>query len=111
MTFTTFGWADPRRQEATPAAVDGDWVPVEELVHDAERTGGEVGVAVYSAGRELFSHNGGRRFRAASTIKVPIMIEAYRQIERGALSLDDQYRLRDEDRIPGSGILGHLHAG
>jgi beta-lactamase class A len=39
------------------------------------------------------------------------MIEAYRQIERRALSLDDQYTLRDEDRIPGSGVLGHLHSG
>jgi beta-lactamase class A len=70
-----------------------------------------VGVAIYGANGELYSHHGDRRFRAASTIKVPIMIETYREIERGALSLDDQYSLRDEDRIPGSGVLGHLHAG
>jgi beta-lactamase class A len=70
-----------------------------------------VGGAVHGAGGELFSRNGERRFRAASTIKLPIMIEAYRQSERGELSLDDRYVLRDEDRTPGSGVLGHLHAG
>ena len=111
MAFTTFGQAPLRAQEATPGAVDGDWATVEALARDAEGTGGVVGVAVHGAEGELFSRNGGRRFRAASTIKVPIMIEAYRQIERRALSLDDQYSLRDEDRIPGSGVLGHLHAG
>jgi beta-lactamase class A len=39
------------------------------------------------------------------------MIEAYREIERGALDPDETIRLRDEDRIPGSGVLGHLHEG
>jgi beta-lactamase class A len=39
------------------------------------------------------------------------MIEAYRELERGTLTLDDQHSLRDEDRIPGSGVLGHLHEG
>ena len=99
-----------RAQSATPV-VDGDWSAVQALIHDAEDTGGTVGVGVHGVEGELFSHNGDRRFRAASTIKVPIMIEAYRQIEQGAFSLDDQYRLRDEDRVPGSGVLGHLHAG
>jgi beta-lactamase class A len=95
----------------TSGVVDRDWAAVEALVHDAEATGGVVGVAVHGAEGELFSHNGDRRFRAASTIKVPILIEAYREIERGALALDDQHRVRDEDRIPGSGVLSHLHEG
>jgi beta-lactamase class A len=98
-------------QEATPVAMDVNWTAVEALIRDAERTGGVVGVAIYGAEGELYSHLGDRHFRAASTIKVPIMIETYREIERGALSLDDEYSLRDEDRIPGSGVLGHLHAG
>ena len=107
---TTIGQPSPRAQAATPV-VDGDWSAVQALIRAAEDTGGTVGVGVHGVEGELFSHNGDRRFRAASTIKVPIMIEAYRQIEQGAFSLDDQYRLRDEDRVPGSGVLGHLHAG
>ena len=82
--------------EATPLAA-ADWEGVEALARDCERTGGVVGVAVHGVVGELFSRNGERRFRAASTIKVPIMIEAYRQSERGELSLDDRYVLRDEN--------------
>jgi beta-lactamase class A len=109
--LTSLSRTSLRAQEATPGAVGGDWSRVETLVRDAERTGGAVGVAIRGAEGELFSHHGNRRFRAASTIKVPIMIEAYRQIERGVLNPDDRYSLRDEDRSPGSGVLGHLHTG
>ncbi len=109
--LTAFGPAVARAQEATPVANAGDWTLVETLARDAEGTTGVIGVAVHGAARELFARHGDRRFRAASTIKVPIMIEAYRQIERGALSPDDRHVLRDEDRVPGSGVLGHLHAG
>ena len=96
-------------QEASP--ISGDWAAVESLVLDAEGTDGVVGVAVHGAAGELFSRHGDRRFRAASTIKVPIMIETYRQIERGALSRDDPYLLREADFVPGSGVLKNLHAG
>jgi beta-lactamase class A len=111
LALTTFGRASLAAQEATPGAIGGSWAAVEALIRDAERAGGMVGVAIHGAEGELFSHHGDRRFRAASTIKVPIMIEAYREIEGGTLTLDDEYSLRDEDRIPGSGVLSHLHAG
>lgn len=39
------------------------------------------------------------------------MIEAYREIGQGTLNPDDRSRLRDEDRIPGSGVPSHMHAG
>lgn len=108
---TTFSRGPLSAQEATPIAFTGDWAGVEALIREAEATGGVVGVAIHGAEEELFSHNGERQFRAASTIKLPIMIETYREIERGTLSLDETYRLRDEDRVPGSGVLGHLHEG
>jgi beta-lactamase class A len=108
---TTFGVASLSAQEATPIASAEGWSVVEALIREAEATGGVVGVAVHGAEGELSSHNGDRRFRAASTIKLPIMIEAYREIERGALDPHETIRLRDEDRIPGSGVLGHLHEG
>ena len=97
-------------QEATPAAAS-DWAAVETLVLDAEGTDGVVGVAVHGADGELFSRHGDRRFRAASTMKLPIMIEAYRQIEQGTLSLDERIVPREEDFVPCSGVLSHLHPG
>jgi beta-lactamase class A len=119
MTLALGGRGPLAAREATPAAALGAasrgeterWAAVEALIGDAEATGGEVGVAVHSADGGLFVHNGDRRFHAASTIKVPILIEAWRQVERGTLSLDDRYVLRDEDRVPGSGVLSILHAG
>ncbi len=48
----------------------------------------------------------------ASLIKFPIMIEVYRQAEAGELDLERLLTLRDEDKVPGSGILTpHFSAG
>ena len=61
---------------------------------------------------EPFTHHGvDRRFRAASTVKIPIMIELYRQIDQGQPALADPYVLRPEDHAVGSGVLLHLHDG
>lgn len=88
-----------------------DWASIEALSRDAEGTNGVIGIAVNGEAGELFARHGERRFRAASTIKVPILIEAWRQIERGVLDPESRHIPRDEDRVPGSGVLSHLHAG
>ncbi len=41
----------------------------------------------------------------ASLIKLPIMIEAYRQVEAGKLSLDKLIEVHKDDMVPGSGVL------
>jgi beta-lactamase class A len=109
--FAAHGSVPVQAQIAASLAGYGDWSSVEALIREVERTGGVVGVALRTESGELFAHNGERRFRAASTIKVPIMIEAYRMSERGLLALEDRYRLHDNDRTPGSGVLAHLHSG
>lgn len=47
----------------------------------------------------------------ASTIKVPILIELFRQVEAGEVSLDQQLALTEEIRTEGSGILRELSPG
>ena len=48
----------------------------------------------------------------ASLIKLPVMIEAYRQMAAGRLSAETTIRLKTEDQVPGSGILTkHFGAG
>lgn len=48
----------------------------------------------------------------ASLIKFPVMVEAYRQVEEGMISLDDFLTLEEEDKVPGSGILtSHFSPG
>jgi beta-lactamase class A len=87
------------------------WADVETLIQTAEQSGGTVGVSLAASTGERFAHRGDRRFRAASTVKIPVMVEFLRQVERGEQSLTQPYTLRDEDRTPGSGVLLHLHAG
>lgn len=77
----------------------------------AERGGGVVGVVVRWGGAPVVERHGDRVFRAASTIKVPVMVELFRQVDAGKLRLDDRYASRHVDRVPGSGVLQRLHAG
>ena len=48
-------------------------------------------------------------FVAASVIKLPVMIEAFRQISEGILSPDLPITLRPEDRKPSCGVISYLH--
>lgn len=48
----------------------------------------------------------------ASLIKLPVMVEAYRRAAAGDVDMDVAVTLRDEDKVPGSGILTpHFSAG
>ena len=84
---------------------------VSDVIAQAEANGAIVGVSAIVAGGERFSHNGGRRFVAASTVKIAIMIELFRQIDAGTLSLDTRHTLRPADKATGSGVVANLHDG
>lgn len=87
-----------------------NWSALEQAVAAAEAEA-TVGVAVVAPGGEAWSHNGRQKFKAASTVKIPIMIRIFRQIEAGELALDDVYTLGRADKTPGSGVLLHMHSG
>lgn len=46
-----------------------------------------------------------------SVIKIPLMVEAFRQIEEGKFKLDDRVILKDSDKRPGTGVIRSLDAG
>ena len=48
---------------------------------------------------------------AASVIKIPILIEAFRQAEAGLLDMDETVAIRPEDKMPSCGALTYLHDG
>ena len=73
---------------------------------------GVLGVAIKHLGSgERADLKGDRLFPTASVFKVPVIVELYRQVEAGTLNLDDQIILREEDKVPGSGILKELSDG
>lgn len=80
-------------------------------IEAVEAQGGTAGVTIITPDGERFSHNGSKVFRSASTVKIPVMVEIFRQIEQGELDHSDIILLSDDDRVPGSGVLTHLHAG
>jgi len=67
---------------------------------------GTVGLVVrnLTTGAEA-SINADRVFPAASLYKVPIMVEAVRQIRLGRLSSDQQFTVQRAHWVPGSGVL------
>lgn len=50
-------------------------------------------------------------FPAASVIKVPILVEAFRQAEEGQICLESLCSVHEALRVGGSGVLKELHAG
>lgn len=88
-----------------------DWNALAGVIEETEAGGGTVGIAVIGPEGETFAHHGTRLFRAASTMKIPLMVELLRQVDRGVFALDDAYTLTAADKTPGSGVLLDLHDG
>lgn len=74
---------------------------------------GEVAVAIkHLSTGETFLHAADRPMPTASLIKFPLMAAVYQAIEEGRLAPETMLTLREEDKVPGSGILTpHFSAG
>jgi len=74
---------------------------------------GKVAVAVKNLRTgESFHHHADEVMPTASLIKFPVMIEVYRQAAAGKIDLDAHLTLRNQDKVPGSGVLtAHFTAG
>jgi beta-lactamase class A len=46
-----------------------------------------------------------------SVIKIPLMVEVFRQIEAGKFALSDRVTLKESDKRPGTGVIRSLDAG
>ena len=56
-------------------------------------------------------HNENEPLIAASVIKIPIMVEAFRRFEEGSLNPQDVHVLKEEEKMPSCGALNRMHAG
>ena len=56
-------------------------------------------------------HNADVPFFTASTFKVPLLVELFRQVDRGGIDLSGRVEFTDAMRVPGSGVLKELEAG
>lgn len=60
---------------------------------------------------DRLSARGDETFPTASLIKVPILVTVYDLYAKGQLSPDDPLTVLRIDKVPGTGILQHLHDG
>jgi beta-lactamase class A len=60
---------------------------------------------------EEIALNADEQMDTMSVIKIPLMVEAFRQIDAGKFQLSDREVLREEDKRPGTGIIRSLDDG
>ena len=88
---------------------DHSWTAGDELLRGSPC---RWNVAVAAAdGALLWGHAADEPRKAASTIKIAILIALFRAIDAGNLRLDERRPLREADKVPGSGVLKALGTG
>jgi beta-lactamase class A len=60
---------------------------------------------------EEIAINADEQMDTMSVIKIPLMVEAFRQIEAGKFKLSDRVTLKNEDKRPGTGVIRSLDEG
>ncbi|MBC8087477.1 MAG: serine hydrolase, partial [Phycisphaerae bacterium] len=77
----------------------------DQLKDVARRTEGVVGIgAIDLASGERFGFNDTLTFPQGSAIKIPLLVELFRQAEAGTLSLTDRLPIRASDHVGGTGV-------
>jgi beta-lactamase class A len=90
-------------------AADGLKSRIQKLI---DASGAEVAVAMRTLdGRDELMIDPDKTFHAASTMKVPIMIELFRQAEAGTLRLDEQLPIKNEFHSIVDGSVYQLSVG
>jgi beta-lactamase class A len=101
----------PRAQGATQPAA-----PLDVLRGNVERISRSVSakwgiyIKCLETGEEI-ALNADEQMDTMSVIKIPLMVEAFRQIEAGKFKLSDREVLRAEDKLPGTGVIRSLDDG
>jgi beta-lactamase class A len=76
-----------------------------------DASGADVAVVVSNASATRLAINPDREFHAASTMKVPVMIELFRQADAGKLTLDERLLVKNEFHSIVDGSVYQLSVG
>ncbi len=105
-------------QTASPSAVTQEkqkvlWQKLEASIHDIDQhLDGVMGVALedLTTGDQFLLHEN-EVFAQASSIKIAVLAELYRQAQQGKLKLTDLYTVQASDLVADSNIMGGLTPG
>lgn len=88
-----------------------NWSGVEGEIEAVVARGGDASVAILAPDGSRFTSRADEPVRAASTMKISVMLEIFRRFERGQSKPTDIQTLTEDVRTPGSGVLPGLHTG
>ena len=89
------------------------WQKLESTIHNVDQgLDGVMGVAIedLATGEHFFLHED-EVFAQASSIKITVLAELYRQAQKGKLKLTDLYTVQSSDLVPDSDIMAGLTPG
>ena len=89
------------------------WQKLESTIHEVDMNlDGVLGVAIedLTSGDHIFLHEN-EVFAQASSIKITVLAELYRQVQQGKLKLTDLYTVQASDLVADSDIMGGLTPG
>ena len=84
----------------------------EKIEDEISKFRGEVGMTIEDLGtgrRICFAED--KLFASASLVKIPIMAACFYAAQQGKVDLKENYRLKDKDKVSGSGELKTIAAG
>jgi beta-lactamase class A len=89
------------------------WQKLESAIHDVDaHLDGVMGVAIEDlTTSDHFLLHENEVFAQASSIKIAVLAELYRQAQQGKLKLTDPYTVQASDLVPDSDIMGGLTPG
>jgi beta-lactamase class A len=115
LTLGLFAWSLVVAPCASHAAMleHGPFVDLQsQLARAASHAPGRVGIAVEDLATGMESGvNASMSLPAASTIKIPVMVEVFKQMESGTIDLATPVHLEDADRDWGWGDMADAPAG
>ncbi|MGZ4731907.1 MAG: serine hydrolase [Terriglobales bacterium] len=99
--------------QTAPAKQEVLWQKLESNINDVDRSlDGVLGVAILDLGSgQKFLLHGDDVFPQASSIKIAVLAELYRQAQAGKLKLTDLYTVQAADLVPDSDIMSGLTPG
>jgi beta-lactamase class A len=112
LLFALFAFAAPvfaQAPQANPLAGDLKLKLAKQLQQMAADFDGVMGIAVKDLGTgETFFANADTVFPQASSIKIPILLELFRQAQAGTLKLEERVDVKKAQMAAGSGVLLHF---
>jgi beta-lactamase class A len=102
-----------RAQTSTPPKQQVLWQKLESTINEVDHNlDGVMGVAILDlTSGDKFLLRADDAFPQASSIKIAVLVELYRQAQEGKLKLTDMYTVQQTDLVQDSDIMGGLTPG